>query len=223
MGRQGVQPPTWATDRSAWAGARRQRADATRRAAAAASILVDQGAGRQVPRRAVAPRAASRPPARAAGQPLTLRRHAGYDHGYYFVAELHRRAPARITRRSWTRPPPARPRRRGTRSGRGRRSRVPPHGASSRSFPSTDRSSGLAQPAPTSRTCASPCGPPRRGITGSRATSGAPRRACVTGAEVASAARREWKSGRAGAGPRRVVTFRHATRVRPRRVHGNAG
>ncbi len=23
---------------------------------------------------------------RAAGQPLTLRRHAGYDHGYYFVS-----------------------------------------------------------------------------------------------------------------------------------------
>ena len=24
----------------------------------------------------------------AAGQPLTLRRHAGYDHGYYFIASV---------------------------------------------------------------------------------------------------------------------------------------
>jgi S-formylglutathione hydrolase len=24
----------------------------------------------------------------AAGQPLTLRRHAGYDHGYYFIATV---------------------------------------------------------------------------------------------------------------------------------------
>jgi S-formylglutathione hydrolase len=25
---------------------------------------------------------------RTAGQPLTLRRHAGYDHGYYFIASF---------------------------------------------------------------------------------------------------------------------------------------
>jgi S-formylglutathione hydrolase len=25
---------------------------------------------------------------RAAGQPLTLRRHAGYDHGYFFIASF---------------------------------------------------------------------------------------------------------------------------------------
>lgn len=48
-------------------------------------ILVDQGLEDQFLGRQLYPEALETA-CRASGQPLTLRRHAGYDHGYYFVA-----------------------------------------------------------------------------------------------------------------------------------------
>jgi S-formylglutathione hydrolase len=72
-------------DRAAWAAH-----DATALVEAGARcgpLLVDQGladkflAEQLLPERFEAA-------CRAAGQPLTLRRHAGYDHGYFFIASF---------------------------------------------------------------------------------------------------------------------------------------
>jgi S-formylglutathione hydrolase len=48
-------------------------------------ILVDQGLGDKFLAEQLYPEAFEEA-CRAAGQPLTLRRHAGYDHGYYFIS-----------------------------------------------------------------------------------------------------------------------------------------
>jgi S-formylglutathione hydrolase len=51
-------------------------------------ILIDQGlADRFLADQQLQPEAFEAACA-AIGQPLTLRRHAGYDHGYYFVASM---------------------------------------------------------------------------------------------------------------------------------------
>ena len=52
------------------------------------------GHGRQVPRASSCKPEALEAAAAAAGQPLTLRRQEGYDHSYFFIADLHRRPPA---------------------------------------------------------------------------------------------------------------------------------
>lgn len=75
-------------DRSAWAA---HDASALMAAAAAppypGGILVDQGLADQFLATQLNPEAFEAACA-ATGQPLTLRRHAGYDHGYYFVASF---------------------------------------------------------------------------------------------------------------------------------------
>ncbi|MES2187628.1 MAG: S-formylglutathione hydrolase [Pseudomonadota bacterium] len=75
-------------DRSAWAAhdaSALMQAQAT--APFPAGILVDQGlADKFLPEQLHPERFEDA--CRAAGQPLTLRRHAGYDHGYYFVASF---------------------------------------------------------------------------------------------------------------------------------------
>jgi S-formylglutathione hydrolase len=50
-------------------------------------ILVDQGLGDKFLAEQLYPEALEAACARV-GQPLTLRRHAGYDHGYYFIASF---------------------------------------------------------------------------------------------------------------------------------------
>ena len=50
-----------------------------------AGILVDQGLADKFLAEQLHPEAFEAACAQA-GQPLTLRRHAGYDHGYYFIA-----------------------------------------------------------------------------------------------------------------------------------------
>jgi S-formylglutathione hydrolase len=50
-----------------------------------APLLVDQGLGDKFLAEQLSPQALEQACART-GQPLTLRRHAGYDHGYYFIA-----------------------------------------------------------------------------------------------------------------------------------------
>ena len=52
---------------------------------AAGTILVDQGLGDKFLNDQLRPELLEGA-CRAAGQPLTLRRHAGYDHGYFFIA-----------------------------------------------------------------------------------------------------------------------------------------
>jgi S-formylglutathione hydrolase len=70
------------SDRSA--PARRTALIAARRAP---EILVDQGlADKFLPRHLGIDSFAAA--CRASGQPLTLRQHEGYDHGYYFIATL---------------------------------------------------------------------------------------------------------------------------------------
>jgi S-formylglutathione hydrolase FrmB len=55
------------------------------RAGGGAGILVDQGLADKFLPTELFPEALEAA-CQAAGQPLTLRRHAGYDHGYYFIA-----------------------------------------------------------------------------------------------------------------------------------------
>jgi S-formylglutathione hydrolase len=50
-------------------------------------ILIDQGLGDKFLAEQLYPEAFEEA-CRGAGQPLTLRRHAGYDHGYYFIASF---------------------------------------------------------------------------------------------------------------------------------------
>jgi S-formylglutathione hydrolase len=75
-------------DRSSWAA---HDASALMAAQAAApypqGILVDQGLADRFLAEQLHPEAYEAACA-AAGQPLTLRRHAGYDHGYYFIASV---------------------------------------------------------------------------------------------------------------------------------------
>jgi ABC-type cobalamin/Fe3+-siderophores transport system ATPase subunit len=69
-------------------GARRQRADAhPGRAPYPQGILIDQGLADKFLAEQLHPQAFEAACA-AVGQPLTLRRHAGYDHGYYFIASF---------------------------------------------------------------------------------------------------------------------------------------
>ncbi|MBL0918568.1 MAG: S-formylglutathione hydrolase [Hydrogenophaga sp.] len=72
-------------DRSAWA-----RHDAVKLIEAGArvpALLVDQGLDDQFLAQQLAPERLEAACA-AAGQPLTLRRHAGYDHGYFFIQSV---------------------------------------------------------------------------------------------------------------------------------------
>ena len=75
-------------DEAAWAA---HDASALMRAQATApypqGILIDQGEADKFLRDQLNPEAIESACA-AAGQPLTLRRHAGYDHGYYFIASV---------------------------------------------------------------------------------------------------------------------------------------
>ena len=50
-------------------------------------ILIDQGLGDRFLAEQLHPQSFEAA-CEAAGQPLTLRRHAGYDHGYYFIASF---------------------------------------------------------------------------------------------------------------------------------------
>ena len=50
-----------------------------------AGILIDQGLGDKFLEEQLYPEAFEAA-CRAAAQPLQLRRHAGYDHGYYFIS-----------------------------------------------------------------------------------------------------------------------------------------
>lgn len=75
-------------DRAAWAA---HDASALMRAQASApypqGILIDQGLADKFLAEQLHPEAFEAACA-AAGQPLTIRRHAGYDHGYYFIASF---------------------------------------------------------------------------------------------------------------------------------------
>ncbi|MFT7775644.1 S-formylglutathione hydrolase [Roseateles sp.] len=75
-------------DRAAWAA---HDASALMQAQASApypqGILIDQGLADKFLAEQLHPEAFEAACA-AAGQPLTLRRHAGYDHGYYFIASF---------------------------------------------------------------------------------------------------------------------------------------
>ncbi|WER50136.1 S-formylglutathione hydrolase [Cupriavidus sp. WKF15] len=74
------------TDRSRWAGHDASALMAAQTAAPfPAGILVDQGLADQFLPNQLHPEAFEAACV-AAGQPLTLRRHAGYDHGYYFIS-----------------------------------------------------------------------------------------------------------------------------------------
>ncbi len=76
------------TDESSW---REHDASALMAAQSAApyprGILVDQGLADRFLAEQLHPEAFEAA-CRAIGQPLTLRRHAGYDHGYYFIASF---------------------------------------------------------------------------------------------------------------------------------------
>ncbi|MNT77203.1 S-formylglutathione hydrolase [compost metagenome] len=52
-----------------------------------AGILVDQGLDDQFLQSQLHPEAFAAA-CQAVGQPLTLRRHSGYDHGYYFITSF---------------------------------------------------------------------------------------------------------------------------------------
>jgi S-formylglutathione hydrolase len=72
-------------DRSTWAAH-----DATALVAAGARcppLLIDQGEADRFLAEQLHPHRLEAA-CRAAGQPLTLRRHAGYDHGYFFIASV---------------------------------------------------------------------------------------------------------------------------------------
>ena len=70
-------------DRAAWADY--DASELVRDAAVSGRDPDRPGAGRQIPRGAAAARISSKKPPRNSGQKLTLRRHPGYDHGYYFI------------------------------------------------------------------------------------------------------------------------------------------
>lgn len=76
-------------DRSAWsawdASALVREAGASATSALGAKVLVDQGLADKFLERELHPHRLEEA-CRAAGQPLELRRHEGFDHGYYFVA-----------------------------------------------------------------------------------------------------------------------------------------
>ena len=72
-------------DESAWAG--HDACELVKRRAFGAPILVDQGLADKFLEPQLQPGRFEAACA-AAGQPLTLRRHAGYDHGYYFIASF---------------------------------------------------------------------------------------------------------------------------------------
>jgi S-formylglutathione hydrolase len=76
-------------DRSAWPAHDASELMRTqRRAPYARGILIDQGlADKFLAEQQLLPEAFEAACA-AVGQPLTLRRHAGYDHGYYFIATM---------------------------------------------------------------------------------------------------------------------------------------
>lgn len=72
-------------DRSAWARHDASRLMAAMKTPFPAGILIDQGLGDKFLAEQLYPEAFEAACASAA-QPLQLRRHAGYDHGYYFIA-----------------------------------------------------------------------------------------------------------------------------------------
>ena len=74
-------------DRSAWAAHDASALMAQRHTPYAHGILVDQGLADKFLVEQLQPEAFEAACATAA-QPLTLRRHAGYDHGYYFIASV---------------------------------------------------------------------------------------------------------------------------------------
>lgn len=73
------------TDRARWAAHDASALMAGRRNPFPAGILIDQGLADKFLPNQLCPEAFEAACAQA-GQPLTLRRHAGYDHGYYFIA-----------------------------------------------------------------------------------------------------------------------------------------
>ena len=73
------------TDRAAWQAHDASALMATRSTPFPAGILIDQGLGDKFLATQLLP-ARFEAACRTAGQPLTLRRHAGYDHGYYFIS-----------------------------------------------------------------------------------------------------------------------------------------
>jgi S-formylglutathione hydrolase len=75
-------------DRSAWAAYDASELMARQQGAPfPAGILVDQGLDDQFLQSQLHPEAFEAA-CQAAGQPLTLRRHSGYDHGYYFITSF---------------------------------------------------------------------------------------------------------------------------------------
>jgi S-formylglutathione hydrolase len=72
-------------DRSAWA--RHDATELVRSGARLPPLLIDQGLADKFLAEQLHPELFETA-CRAAGQPLTLRRHAGYDHGYYFIASF---------------------------------------------------------------------------------------------------------------------------------------
>jgi S-formylglutathione hydrolase len=71
-------------DKAAWAAHDASQLMAGSRTPFPAGILIDQGLGDKFLKEQLYPEAFEAACARAA-QPLTLRRHEGYDHGYYFI------------------------------------------------------------------------------------------------------------------------------------------
>jgi S-formylglutathione hydrolase len=72
-------------DRAAWAQYDASALMATKQPAFPQGILVDQGLADQFLEKQLYPEAFEAA-CKTAGQPLTLRRHEGYDHGYYFIS-----------------------------------------------------------------------------------------------------------------------------------------
>jgi S-formylglutathione hydrolase len=73
------------TDRSRWAA--HDATELVKAGARAPALLVDQGLSDRFLAEQLRPELLEAACAEA-GQPLTLRRHAGYDHGYYFIASV---------------------------------------------------------------------------------------------------------------------------------------
>ena len=73
------------SDRGAWA--RHDATELVKGGARSAEILIDQGLADKFLDEQLHPHRFEQACA-ASGQPLTLRRHAGYDHGYYFIASF---------------------------------------------------------------------------------------------------------------------------------------
>ena len=70
-------------DRTAWA--RHDATELVKAGARAPALLIDQGLDDKFLAEQLHPHRFEAA-CRAAGQPLTLRRHEGYDHGYYFIS-----------------------------------------------------------------------------------------------------------------------------------------